>query len=185
MNLPRAYAREIVEEGLKMDKTTYKNQQGFSLTAVIIFILVAGFVGTVCWLVYNRQQDKQQSVSSNQQVTTDSVESAADTTVKDINFSTTETHLTFEDRTEVGNYIIKDRIITIFVGSGSGQNFAEIKKIILQGNSLEIYVDANYCGSTKDLRPLNVSAQFKNTPPTTKANVNINATCGTKPTNSS
>lgn len=159
-----------------------KNQNGFAVIELALVFVVIGLIALAGWFVYNRQQDTQQSVDSNQQEAPESVESAAEASGKNINFSTTETHLMLEDSAQVGNYVIKDRIITIFAGSGSGQNFAEIKKIILRENNLEVYVDANYCGRTKDLKPLNVSAQFKNTPPTMKANVNINATCGTKPT---
>lgn len=81
-----------------------------------------------------------------------------------------------------GDYNVNGNRIDIFLGSGSGQNTAAATRVERVDDKIAVYIDANYCGATRDLRPLVTSIRLKRVSKIDyPVEVKINPTCGKIP----
>lgn len=82
-----------------------------------------------------------------------------------------------------GDYSVSGRRIDIYLGRGSGGNTAEITSVEAINGVMIVKVDANYCGSTRNLVPLVKSIELRGVPVSAEypVKVEIRPTCGSIP----
>lgn len=99
-----------------------------------------------------------------------------------IPFKSADDHIGALSTDKIGTFTTEGNKISIYLGRGSGGNTAEVAKIFIRDGKTEITINANYCGSTRDMRPLMASVELdKPASSYEPIGVKINTVCGEMP----